>query len=104
MAAVYFERGFDVAKDFVQDCLAEGVAAASKEPGDVDPKTQLRQWAEARGLGTPSYEVRASGPSHDVTFFATVRVGEIQVVGEGSSKKSAEADAAALAWRGQNGA
>jgi ribonuclease-3 len=104
VAALYVERGYDVAKTFVQDCLVTAVVAASKEPGDVDPKTQLRQWAESRGLGTPRYEVRSSGPSHDVTFFATVRVGEIEVVGEGSSKKSAEADAAALAWRGYSGA
>ena len=104
VAAIYFDRGYDVAKTFVQDCLAEAVVAASKEPSDVDPKTQLRQWAEARGLGTPRYEVRSSGPSHDVTFYATVYVGELAVVGEGTSKKSAEAEAAELAWRGQHGA
>ena len=45
VAAIYFDRGYDVAKTFVQDCLAEAVVAASKEPSDVDPKTQLRQWA-----------------------------------------------------------
>jgi ribonuclease-3 len=104
VAALYFERGFDVAKAFVQDCLADAAAAAAAVPGDVDPKTQLRQWAEARGLGTPSYEVRSSGPSHDVTFIATVRVGDLDVTGEGRSKKGAEVEAAALAWRGLRGA
>jgi hypothetical protein len=33
-----------------------------------------------------------------------VRVGELEVVGEGPSKKSAEAEAAALAWRGASDA
>jgi ribonuclease-3 len=104
VAAIYFERGYDVAKEFVHRCLAAQVADASQEPGDVDPKTQLRQWAEAQGLGTPTYEVRATGPRHHATYVATVRVGELEVVGEGPSKKSAEAEAAALAWRGASDA
>jgi len=101
VAAIYLERGYDVAKSFVHGALEDEVRAASKEPGDVDPKTQLRQWAEASGLGTPTYDVSSSGPSHDVTFVATVRVGNgITATGEGRSKKSAEAQAAFVAWRG----
>ncbi|HVA53289.1 MAG TPA: ribonuclease III [Acidimicrobiales bacterium] len=101
VAALYLERGYDVAKVFVHEALEDEVRAASKEPGDVDPKTQLRQWAEATGRGTPVYDVSSSGPSHDVTFLATVRLGSVVVAsGEGRSKKSAEAQAALLAWRG----
>ena len=54
VAALYLERGYEAAKDFVQAALDDDVAAAALEPGDVDPKTQLRQWAEAQGLGAPS--------------------------------------------------
>jgi ribonuclease-3 len=101
VAAIYLERGFEVAKSFVHDALEDEVRLASKEPGDVDPKTQLRQWAEATGRGTPVYDVSSSGPSHDVTFVATVRLGDAVVAsGEGRSKKSAEAKAALVAWRG----
>jgi ribonuclease III len=99
VAAIYFERGYDVAKEFVQAALADAVEEASKEPGDVDPKTQLRQWSESHGLGTPQYEVHATGPSHAVTFRATVRVGELEINGVGRSKKNAEGDAALHAWR-----
>ncbi len=99
VAALYFERGYEVAKGFVQSTLAEDVALARRDPGDVDPKTQLRQWAEARGMGTPTYDVAATGPPHEVTFRATVRVGgEVVAWGEGSSKKSAESRAAQSAW------
>jgi ribonuclease-3 len=105
VAAIYLERGFEVAKIFVHESLADDVEQASQRPGDVDPKTLLRQWAEATGRGTPTYEVRAEGPSHDVTFTATVRVGEgIVVAGEGRSKKSAESDAARAAWTAHNDA
>lgn len=95
VAALYLELGYGAARDFVIDSLAAAVEAAAKEPGGVDPKTMLRQWAESRGLGTPSYDVVAEGPAHDVTFTATVRVGS-RVLGEGRgrSKKAAESQAA----------
>ena len=99
VAALYFERGYDVAKSFVHDALASDVNEASLAPSDVDPKTLLRQWAEVNGLGTPSYEVSYEGPPHEVTFYATVRVGELVARGEGRSKKSAEGEAARVAWR-----
>jgi ribonuclease-3 len=100
VAAIYLERGYDVAKNFVHEALANEVEDASHEPSDVDPKTQLRQWAESSGRGTPVYRVVADGPSHDVTYRATVSVDkEVIASGEGRSKKSAEASAAQTAWQ-----
>ena len=100
VAAIYLERGYDGAKDFVHASLAEDVERASKVPGDADPKTLLRQWAEATGRGTPHYEVVSTGPSHDATYIATVRLGDTALAtGEGRSKKSAESHAAQSAWR-----
>jgi ribonuclease III len=100
VAALYLERGYEAAKRFVHESLSSEVHEASQEPSDADPKTQLRQWAESLDLGTPIYEVVAEGPSHDVTFRATVRVGEVIVAsGEGRSKKSAEGTAAHAAWQ-----
>ena len=99
VAALYFERGYDIAKEFVHETLARDVTEAALEPSDVDPKTRLRQWAEARGLGTPNYEVVSDGPAHSTTYVATVRVGDLVAVGEGRSKKSAEGQAARTAWR-----
>jgi len=100
VAAIYLERGYGAAKTFVHESLADEVERASREPGDVDPKTQLRQWAESSGRGTPVYRVVADGPSHDVTYVATVSLGGTVVgSGEGRSKKSAEGSAAQTAWR-----
>ena len=104
VAALYFERGYDVAKEFVHETLARDVTEAALEPSDVDPKTRLRQWAEARGMGTPHYEVVSDGPAHSTTYVATVRVGDLVAVGEGRSKKSAEGQAARSAWREHDGA
>ncbi len=99
VAALYFERGYDVAKEFVHETLARDVTEAALEPSDVDPKTRLRQWAESRGMGSPLYEVVSEGPAHSTTYVATVRVGDLVAVGEGRSKKSAEGQAARSAWR-----
>ena len=101
VAALYLERGYDDAKQFVQDTLAEDVVRASSASDTLDAKTRLRQWAEASGLGVPTYEVVSSGPSHDAVFEATVTVGTaLRATGQGRSKKRAETQAAEHAWEG----
>ena len=98
VAALYLENGFQSACDFVQAMMADDVSDASLAPDEVDPKTQLRQWSEQLGHGTPVYEVTGSGPLHATTFEATVRVGSLLVAsGHGRSKKSAESQAAKAA-------
>lgn len=97
VAAVYLETGYDAARDVVVRYLEPAIVAASHDD-TLDPKTRLKRWAENQGLGTPVYDVVASGPSHDTTFEATVSVGEVLARAKGSSKKRAEANAAAVAW------
>ncbi|HEY5439545.1 MAG TPA: ribonuclease III [Acidimicrobiales bacterium] len=98
VAAIYLENGYEAAKRFVQECLRDGVDEAALRPGEVDPKTRLRQWSEANSFGTPVYEVTAEGPSHDTTYTAVVVVNGHASSGRGRSKKAAEAVAADVAW------
>ena len=64
-----------------------------------DVKSRLQEWAEAHGLGSPSYEVTGSGPGHEQRFTAAVRIaGEVRGTGDGTSKKAAELAAARAAW------
>jgi ribonuclease-3 len=50
-------------------------------------------------LGVPEYHVDESGPDHQKSFRATVRVGgHVYGSGEGRSKKEAEQQAAETAW------
>ncbi len=105
VAAVYLERGFDAARSFVREILGDDVAVAARAPDEVDPKTRLRQWAEASGRGTPTYALTSSGPAHSTTFEATVTVdGVVRGVGRGRSKKGAESEAARAAWEGRDDA
>ena len=62
-----------------------------------DPKTMLQEWAQARGLPTPSYrELARTGPHHDPEFrVAVVLPDRPPAEGKGSSKRAAEQSAAA---------
>ncbi|HET8990537.1 MAG TPA: ribonuclease III [Acidimicrobiales bacterium] len=96
VAALYLERGFSAARAFVEETLGGALAEAAREPaGVVDPKTQLRQWAESSGRGTPRYVVEVAGPAHDARFVARVELDGCELArGEGRSKKAAEVAAA----------
>ncbi|NNN07999.1 MAG: ribonuclease III [Acidimicrobiaceae bacterium] len=98
VAAVYLEAGYDAARDVVVHQLEESIVIASQAGDTLDAKTRLRRWAEEHGLDVPVYEVNSSGPSHDVTFVATVSVGSLLASSAGPSKKRAEVNAALAAW------
>ncbi len=99
VAALYLERGYDAAREFVLEQLREVLAEAAAAPEEIDPKSRLRQWCETRGFGVPFYEVRSEGPSHATQFDATVFVdGQRAATGQGRSKKAAEVAAALAAW------
>ena len=62
-----------------------------------DPKTALQEWAQARGLALPAYElVSTSGPDHSPLFTVAASVaGGDRATATASSKRLAEARAAA---------
>jgi ribonuclease-3 len=95
VGAVYLDGGLPVARRFVLGALGDRISPDAAE-GLEHPKSLLQESLQARGLA-PSYEiVRQSGPPHDRTFEARVRVGdEVAGTGIGRTKKSAEMNAAA---------
>jgi ribonuclease-3 len=62
-----------------------------------DSKTMLQEWAQARGLPTPSYsELARTGPQHNPKFRVAVTLpNRSPAEGVGSSKRAAEQAAAA---------
>jgi ribonuclease III len=99
LGAVYLDGGKDAAYDLIVRLftarLEESVAMLDR----LDFKSALQELASTRNLASPEYSLRSTGPDHDKTFFATVKIAK-QVVGEGEgrSKKSAEQAAAAAAF------
>ncbi|WP_028646890.1 ribonuclease III [Nocardiopsis sp. CNT312] len=100
IGAVYLDRGLDVASEFVHRLFDPLIATASGLGAGLDWKTSLQELTAAELLGVPEYHVDESGPDHQKTFRATVRVaGESYGLGEGRSKKEAEQQAAEAAWK-----
>jgi ribonuclease-3 len=95
IAALYLDGGLKAARRFIRGAFA-GVLEGAVHPPQ-EPKTVLQEWAQARGLALPRYEVVArSGPDHDPVFSVRVEIEGLEgAVGEGASKRLAEKAAAA---------
>mmetsp|Transcript_90 Transcript_90/g.228 ORF Transcript_90/g.228 Transcript_90/m.228 type:complete len:173 (-) Transcript_90:3255-3773(-) len=67
LAAVYRDAGFDVAKGLILRLWGNRVKTVDADARD--PKTSLQEWAQARKLPPPTYElVKRSGPDHAPVF------------------------------------
>jgi ribonuclease III len=96
IAAIYLDGGFGAASGFV--CRFWEPLIAEMEGPPRDPKTALQEWVQARGLALPTYELIATnGPDHAPLFTVAARVvGSDRVTATASSKRIAEARAAAM--------
>jgi ribonuclease-3 len=99
IGAIYLDKGFVVAGEVVHRLFDPLLAAAAHLGAGLDWKTSLQELAADRGLGVPEYLIADSGPDHEKTFVARVRVGSaVYGHGSGKSKKEAEQQAAETAW------
>jgi ribonuclease-3 len=94
IGAIFLDGGYPAALAFVQRFWAERMRKPARPLRD--PKTVLQEWAQARGLPTPSYrEVERTGPHHDPVFRVAVTLPEREPAeGKGRSKRAAEQAAA----------
>ena len=105
IGAVYLDSGWEEAQGLVLRLLKDRIAGAASEPDVFDHKSRLQELVVRLGEGTPRYDVVGTGPDHDRRFVARVFVaGTPRGTGSGSSKKDAEQEAAASAWRELNDA
>src|SRR5690348_183820 len=99
IGAVYIERGLVEAGALVHRLFDPVIAHSARLGAGLDWKTSLQELTAAGVLGVPEYHVEESGPDHQKSFRALVRVGgRVYGSGEGRSKKEAEQQAAAAAW------
>jgi ribonuclease-3 len=98
--AVYFEHGIDAARFVVHRLIDPLLATSATLGAGLDWKTSLQELTATAALGVPEYLVSETGPDHQKVFTAIVQVsGEPYGEGSGRSKKEAEQEAAATAWR-----
>src|SRR5436190_12442347 len=97
--AVYIDRGLDAADVLVHRLFDPVIARSARLGAGLDWKTSLQELTAAEALGVPDYQVEESGPDHQKSFRATVRIGGRSYgTGQGRSKKEAEQQAAEAAW------
>jgi ribonuclease-3 len=103
IGAVYFDRGLDEASALVHRLFDPVIARSARLGAGLDWKTSLQELTASGVLGVPEYHVEESGPDHQKSFRALVRVGgHVYGTGTGRSKKEAEQQAAEAAWTAIN--
>ena len=99
IGAVYIDCGLDEARALVHRLFDPVIARSARLGAGLDWKTSLQELTAEKALGVPDYQVEESGPDHQKSFRATVRIGGRSYgTGQGRSKKEAEQQAAEAAW------
>ena len=95
IAAIYLDGGLPAAAAFIGRWWEPLIGGMEGPPRD--PKTQLQEWAQARGLGLPAYRLVATeGPDHAPRFTVAASVAKSdEASATASSKRAAETEAAA---------
>ena len=92
IGAVYIERGLDEASALVHRLFDPVIARSARLGAGLDWKTSLQELTAAGVLGVPEYHVEESGPDHQKSFRAVVRVGGRGVrVGRGPVQEGSRA-------------
>ena len=94
IAAIYLDAGFSVAKTVILALWGQRIHHVDTDARDA--KTILQEWAQARGLPPPDYDVLSrSGPDHAPIFEIRVvlKTGESAVASAGSKRVAQQAAA-----------
>jgi ribonuclease-3 len=95
IGAVFVDAGYPAASVLIERLWGERMRTPARPLRDA--KTILQEWAQARGLPTPTYrEVERKGPDHNPEFRVAVELPDrASAEGLGRSKRAAEQAAAA---------
>lgn len=96
IGAVYLDRGWDVAKEFIERTILSLLPNILEKKLYIDPKSRFQEAAQERTGVTPTYKVLSEeGPDHSKTFVVGVYVGGEEIAqGTGTSKQEAQVSAA----------
>ena len=96
VGAIYIDQGFAVAKKMITDSIIATLPSILESGSWRDPKSYLQEVAQERDSKTPVYKVMSEiGPDHDKVFTLGVFIGtQLRGTGSGSSKQSAQQEAA----------
>jgi ribonuclease III len=94
LGALYLDGGYNVAEKFIMTHWHDLLHSETAPP--EDGKSILQEWAQARGLPLPVYDIaERSGPDHKPHFVVKVTLADYPPqLGEGASKQAAQKVAA----------
>jgi len=94
IAAVYIDGGFDAARTMILELWRDKFSQAADLSGDA--KTELQEWAQARGMQPPEYfEKSRRGPDHAPLFVIQAKLENgASAQAEARSKRAAQQAAA----------
>ena len=101
VGAIFLDGGFASARDAVLRLYQPLLAGLDPDDPGKDPKTLLQELLQARRIGLPQYTVLATrGAAHNQHFEVECAIPQLSVrtVGSGSSRRSAEQEAAMRAF------
>lgn len=95
IGALYIDSGFEECKRLIETHWTDVLHTMRRPP--QHPKTAIQEWAQARGLPLPTYEITDQiGPDHAPRFEVELSVkGHLPVKATGKSRAEAEKGAAA---------
>jgi len=99
MGAILLDQGMEVCKQWILQIFTERLAELSLDNWKKDPKTQLQELLQAKGLNVPIYNlISQSGLPHEQTFKieCVIDLFNKTIVGTGISRKKAEQQAAEM--------
>lgn len=99
-AAIFLDRGLDITRQFIMSVFREELEAIKSGRLSANFKAMLQEFTQAEFKTLPEYEIiESTGPDHDKVFIVSVSLGEVVLaVGSGKTRKSAEAEAARIAY------
>ena len=94
IGALYLDGGFEECKKLIETHWQDVLHTMHRPP--QHPKTAIQEWAQAKGLPLPTYEITGqSGPDHAPEFEVCLSVkGHPPVLAKGRSRAEAEKQAA----------
>jgi ribonuclease III len=100
IGAVYRDGGFETAEALVLKLYAEKLSTIDPKVIDKDAKSQLQEYLQGKKMELPDYNVVSiEGEAHAQTFKIACVIEKLNItsVGEGTSRRIAEQQAAQLA-------
>ena len=102
IGALYIDQGYKAAFDFVSRCIAPEIDRVTGADYHKDYKSLLQEYCQQIFHCYPEYcLVKKTGPEHEHIFWMEVKINDtIYGTGRGRNKKSAQQEAAKIAYEG----